>query len=230
MALPVPLYQAGAARTILSTNVVVRCYRAGMTPLGIAREFLSEMSPVEGVAALLVLVNVWLVARRSIWNYAFGIVGVVLYGWIFLHARLYSDTLLQIFFLVLNVYGLAQWRRSQAEAGEVMVERLSTGARLRWALGIVAAVALWGWLMHRFTDAALPWWDAGVAMTSVAAQILMALRRLENWWLWIVANILSIGLYATKSLWITTALYVVLLGLSMWGLARWRAARHGAGA
>ncbi|WP_293987480.1 nicotinamide riboside transporter PnuC [Sphingomonas sp.] len=197
-----------------------------MTSLGIVREFLSEMSPLEGVAALLVLINVWLVARRSIWNYAFGIVGVAIYGWVFFHAKLYSDMLLQVFFLVVQLYGLHQWRRSQAQAGEVVVERLTVATRFAGGAGILVAIALWGWLMHRFTDASFPWWDASVAMTSVAAQILMSVRKLENWWLWIVANVLSIGLYAAKALWITTALYVVLLGLAIWGLARWQAARH----
>ncbi|WP_240047437.1 nicotinamide riboside transporter PnuC [Sphingomonas panacisoli] len=197
-----------------------------MTSFDIAREFLAEMSPIEGVAAVLVLINVWLVARRSIWNYAFGIAGVVIYGWVFFHAKLYSDMLLQVFFLVLNIYGLVQWRRSQAETGEVVVERLGIGRRFVWAAGIIVAVAMWGWLMDTYTDAALPYWDASVAMTSVAAQMLMAWRKLENWWLWIAANILSIGLYAAKSLWITMGLYVLLLGLAIWGLARWRAARQ----
>ncbi|HWU72149.1 MAG TPA: nicotinamide riboside transporter PnuC [Sphingomonas sp.] len=199
-----------------------------MASLGIVREFLSEMSPVEGVAALLILINVWLVARRNIWNYAFGIAGVAIYGVVFFRAKLYSDTLLQVFFLVVQVYGLWQWRRSQRDAGEVVVERLTITARLGWAGGIVLAILGWGWLMHRFTDASFPWWDASVAMISVAAQYLMSVRKLENWWLWILANIVSIGLYAAKALWITTGLYVLLLGISVLGLARWRAARQGA--
>lgn len=193
-------------------------------------ELLREMSPAEAVAALLVLVNVWLVARRSIWNYAFGITGVAIYGWVFFHARLYSDTLLQGFFLVVQLYGWRQWRRSEAQSGEIVVERLRGSARLAWLAAIGVAVLGWGWLMHRFTDAAFPWWDAGVAMTSVAAQILMSLRKLENWGLWIAANLLSIGLYAAKGLWITTGLYLVLLGIAIWGLAQWRSARHQSGA
>jgi nicotinamide mononucleotide transporter len=210
----------GAGRVIVGT----------MASLGIVREFLSEMSPVEGVAALLILVNVVLVALRSIWNYAFGIVGVAIYAVVFFHAKLYSDTLLQLFFLVVQFYGLWQWRRSEINAGEIVVERLTASARLGWLAGILVAVGAWGWLMHRFTDAALPWWDASVAMTSVAAQILMSVRKLENWWLWIAANILSIGLYAAKGLWITTALYVVLLAISLLGLAGWNAARQRAAA
>jgi len=210
---------AGAA---LSSNL--------MASLGIVREFLSEMSPVEGVAALLILVNVVLVALRSIWNYAFGIIGVAIYAVVFFQAKLYSDTLLQVFFLIVQFYGLWQWRRSQRDAGEVVVERLTMAARMGWAAGLVLAILGWGWLMHRFTDASFPWWDASVAMISVAAQYLMSVRKLENWWLWILANIVSIGLYAAKALWITTGLYVLLLGISVLGLARWRAARQGAAA
>jgi nicotinamide mononucleotide transporter len=201
-----------------------------MASLGIVREFLSEMSPIEGVAALLILINVVLVALRNIWNYAFGIVGVAIYAIVFFHAKLYSDTLLQLFFLIVQFYGLWQWRRSQADAGEIVVERLTARARLEWLAGIVVAIAGWGWLMHHFTDAAFPWWDASVAMISIAAQILMSVRKIENWWLWITANILSIGLYAAKALWITTGLYVLLLGIAILGLARWRAARQGAAA
>jgi nicotinamide mononucleotide transporter len=194
---------------------------------------LREMTGAQAVAAILVLTNVWLVARRSIWNYAFGIVGVGIYGWVFLDQRFYSDALLQVFFLVVQFYGLQQWRRSALEAGEVVVARLSTRERAKWVAGIVVATCGWGWLMHRFTNASLPWWDASVAMTSVAAQILMSQRKVENWWLWIAANILSIGLYAYKSLidpahslWITVVLYVLLLGIAIWGLVRWKAARQ----
>jgi len=199
-----------------------------MQSLGIVREFLSEMSPIEGVASLLILINVWLVARRSIWNYAFGIAGVAIYGWVFFRARLYSDMLLQVFFFVVQLYGWRQWRASEEQTGEVQIERLGWFARLNWLVGILFATLAWGWLMHRFTDAAFPWWDASVAMISIAAQILMSVRKLENWWLWIAADMLSIGLYAAKALWITTALYAVLLAIAIWGLVRWQRARHGA--
>lgn len=203
---------------------------APMSSGGVVCEFLSEMSPIEGVASLLVLVNVWLVARRSIWNYAFGIVGVLIYGWVFFGAKLYSDMLLQGFFVVVQLYGWRQWTRSEAAASEVVVERLADRERLLWLAGVVAAIACWGLLMHRFTDAAFPWWDAGVAMISIAAQILMSIRRIENWWLWIAANLLSIGLYVAKALWITAALYVILLVIAIWGLVRWQQARERAAA
>ena len=63
------------------------------------------MSPIEVTAAILGLVNVVLVVRRSLWNYPFALAMVTLYGWIFFHEKLYSDALLQIFFVVVNLYG-----------------------------------------------------------------------------------------------------------------------------
>lgn len=180
------------------------------------------MSAIEAVAALLGLVNVWLVVRRSVWNYPFGIAMVLLYARIFFEAKLYSDALLQLFFLVVQFYGWWNWTRSRAESGEVRVLRLGTRERLTWAASCAAAVLAWGALMHFYTDASYPWWDAGVAIPSVAAQILLSRRFVENWWLWILVDLLAIGLYAAKDLWLTAGLYLVFLGLATWGLVAWR--------
>ncbi|MES1973218.1 MAG: nicotinamide riboside transporter PnuC [Pseudomonadota bacterium] len=184
------------------------------------------MSSIEMIAVALGIVNVALVVRRSLWNYPFGIVMVALYAHIFFGARLYSDALLQLFFFVVQIYGWAHWSRAAAAAGEVRVERLGPRARLAWCAGSVVATALWGWGMHRFTDAAFPWWDAAVAILSVAAQLLMSRRFLENWVLWIAVDLLAIGLYAAKDLWLTAGLYGVFLLLSIWGLLGWRGAER----
>jgi nicotinamide mononucleotide transporter len=186
----------------------------------------ATVSFTEWIAAALVVVNVALVARRSVWNYPVGIAGVALYATVFLDVRLYSDAALQVFFLVLNAYGWANWRRNREEAGTVVVERMTAAGRTLCGVGIGAATLGWGWLMHRFTDASLPWWDAGVAVTSVAAQWLQALRRWESWVLWIAVDLLSVGLYLAKELWPTAALYVLLTGIAAWGLADWLRARQ----
>lgn len=184
------------------------------------------MTAIEGVSAALILANLVLLARRSIWNFPFAIAGVTLYSWVFWEAKLYSDALLQGFFLVLNLYGWLSWSAARAAQGEVVVERMTTPARGLTLAGIVFATGSWGWLMHRFTDAASPWLDAGVAMTSVAAQILLTQRKIENWWLWIAVNAMSIALYASRGLYPTLALYVLILGLSVWSLIEWMRAER----
>lgn len=184
------------------------------------------MTAIEAIAALLILTNSWLLVRRSIWNFAFGIAGVIVYGWIFYYAKLYSDALLQGFFVVVQLYGWHNWTRAKAALGEVVVLRMTTTSRTGCIAAIVAATASWGWIMHRFTDAAAPWLDAGVAMTSVAAQILLTRRKLENWLLWIAVNIMSIVLYASRGLYVTMVLYCAMLALSVWSLIEWRRAER----
>jgi nicotinamide mononucleotide transporter len=184
------------------------------------------VDPVEIVAAVLVLLNVALVARRSVWNYPVGIAAVLLYGWVFAVARLYSDAGLQGFFLVLNVYGWRNWAANRQAAGTVQVLRLSNPARLAWVAGIAGVAWGWGGLMHRYTDASYPWWDAGIAAASVAAQVMMARRQWENWLLWIAVDVASVGLYANKGLWPTTLVYSLLTGLAVWGLGDWLRARR----
>ncbi len=183
------------------------------------------MNALEIVAALLGLANILLLVRRSIWNYPFGIAMVLLYAFVFHEAKLYSDALLQIFFLVVQIYGWWHWVRNKAEAGEIMVERLPGRALLMLGIASLAAIYGWGALMHRFTDASYPWWDGSIAILSVVAQVLLARRYVENWAVWILVDIISIGVYAAKGLWPTFGLYIVFLIVSILGLIEWHRVR-----
>lgn len=180
------------------------------------------MNPIEAVAVALGLANIALIIRRSIWNYPFGIAMVVLYAHIFWNAKLYSDAGLQVFFLVVQFYGWWAWARKQDDDGLVAVERLAKAARVGWVVASVVATVLWGTMMHRLTDASYPYWDGAIAMLSVAAQIMMTRRLIENWWWWIVVDGLAVALFAVKGLWLTSGLYVVFLVLAAFGLIAWQ--------
>lgn len=180
----------------------------------------------EALAAILYLTNSLLLVRRSIWNFPVGIAAVSIYGIIFFEARLYSDMLLQIFYVIVQLYGWHNWSRSNETFGEIVVLRMSRPARASWVAGILATAVTWGWIMHRYTDAAAPWLDAGVAMTAVAAQILLTQRRIETWILWITVNIASIILYASRELYITVGLFSLMLPLAVWSLFAWRKAER----
>jgi nicotinamide mononucleotide transporter len=181
-----------------------------------------NMSPIEIVAVLLGIANILLIIRRSVWNYRFGIAMVTLYFFIFRDAKLYSDAGLQIFFVVVNLYGWWSWSRNKAEAGEIVVQRLGTEGLLAWIAGSAVATLGWGFIMSNHTDASYPFWDAGVAMLSVAGQILMTRRYLENWYWWIAVNAISIPLYVVKDLNLTAGLYALFLVLAIAGLIEWR--------
>lgn len=180
------------------------------------------MTWLEAIAFALGVINVTLVVRRSVWNYPFALAMVTLYAAVFWQARLYSDTLLQGFFFVVNIYGWIGWVANRADSGTIMVESMAARSRARWAAGVAVAALGWGTVMHRYTDAAMPWWDAAIAVASIAAQILMARRKWENWAIWIAVDIGSVGLYLAKGLWLTALLYAVFLVLAVWGLIDWR--------
>ncbi len=184
------------------------------------------MNPWEVLAASLGVINIVLIVRRSVWNYPFGIAMVSISAWLFVQpeVRLYSDALLQVFFFVVQLYGWWSWSQAQAAVGEIQVKRLAPASWAACLAAITVATLGWGALMYRFTDASLPWWDALIAMASVAAQLLMARRYLENWILWIVVDVVAIGVYASKGLMLLALLYLLFLVLSAVGLVSWRRA------
>ena len=190
---------------------------------------LGSVNPLEALATTLGLINIVLIVRRSVWNYPFGLAMVAIYAWLFAQpeVRLYSDAGLQVFFFFVQIYGWWNWARSEADSGEVAVLLMPARERGAWLAAITVATLAWGALMHRFTNAALPWADAFIAMTSVAAQMLMARRFLENWVLWIAVDVVAIGVYAAKGLVLTAWLYTAFLALSAFGLMSWRKAFTG---
>ena len=187
------------------------------------------MHPAEIVASLLGVANIVLLVRRSLWNYPFGLAMVAIYAWVFAAARLYSDALLQLFFFAFQLYGWWAWARADAAAGEVAVVRLAAAARGRWLAAAVVATLLWGLAMRTWTDAAFPFWDAAIAVFSVAAQILLARRVLENWVLWIAVDAGAIALYAARGLYLTAGLYILFLLLATSGLVSWARAERASG-
>lgn len=180
------------------------------------------MGGIEIAAALLGVINVLLVVRRSVWNYPFGIAMVALYFFVFWDAKLYSDALLQIFFLLIQLYGWWAWVHAERVDHGVVVGWLDKSARLRWLAGTAIAILIWGWGMGRFTDAVAPMADATVAGVSVSAQILQSLRKVESWVLWVTVDALAIGLFAWRGLGVTSALYALFLVLAVIGLIEWR--------
>jgi len=181
---------------------------------------------LEIVATLLGLANIVLLMRRSIWNYPFGLAMVALYTHIFFHAKLYSDALLQVFFFVIQLYGWWAWWRAGGGEHRVSVVRLTGPARIAWVAMIALLSLGWGTMMHIYTDASFPWWDAAIAVASIAAQILLARRLIENWILWIAIDLASIPLYLIKGLPYTAGLYLTFLILCGLGLREWAIAER----
>jgi nicotinamide mononucleotide transporter len=195
----------------------------GSTP-ALNRFNVRPMSPIELAAAALGLANILLIIRRSVWNFPVAVAMVALFALLFWQQKLYSDALLQLFFIAANVYGWWAWKRNTLGGDALVVRSMSARQSALWIGFALIATALWGHMMATKTDASYPYWDASILMLSMAAQIIMARRYVENWHWWIVVNLLSIPLYVIKGLSLSAGLYGVFLVLAIVGLVEWRKA------
>lgn len=179
---------------------------------------------VEALATACGLVCVACSVRQNPWTWPAGLATVSLYLWIFLQVRLYSGAALQAVYVVLNAYGWWAWLRGGEDGGALEVSSLSLRAGCAWLAAALGGGLALGVAMARLTDADLPYLDASVTGLSLAGQWLMARKHPENWLFWIAVNVLSVGMYLSKALWLSSGLYAVFLGLAIAGWFSWRRA------
>ncbi|MGA7298436.1 MAG: nicotinamide riboside transporter PnuC [Rhodanobacteraceae bacterium] len=177
---------------------------------------------LELTGAVLSILGVWLTARRHMLCWPLGLASVVVYAWVFIDARLYSDVLLQGAFAVFIIYGWVRWLQHLGDDGRVVIAPLAQRRmRMHLLIGAAGAVLL-GASMHYGTNAALPWLDAALAAFSLVAQFWQARRHIAAWWLWIAVDLIYIGQYIIKGLIITSVLYGVFVVLAVMGLRAWQ--------
>ncbi|AKK68920.1 nicotinamide riboside transporter PnuC [Xanthomonas translucens] len=185
------------------------------------------MSPLELLAVLVNILGVWLTARRVRWCWPVNVVAVLLYAWLFYQWKLYSDMLLQGVYVVLQGYGWWRWSQGRLDHGKVQVGPLPRREGVLSLLAGAAGALSLGWLMHRHTDAALPWLDAALSAFSLVASVWAARKRIANWTLWIVLDSLYVGVFVYKGLYPTAALYAGFVLLAIYGLRLWQAEQRG---
>jgi nicotinamide mononucleotide transporter len=177
--------------------------------------------PLEIAATAFTLVCVILAVKRSLWQFPFGIVGTALGFFVFWNASLYSSAVLQPFFIAVQVYGWWYWLRGDKG---VKPRIRSTDAWLVVILCLGALCVSTGaaYALDALTDAEMPVADASIFGLSVVAQILLDRKRIENWPVWAVINVISVYVYGTQGLWLYTALYVFFFFNAFWGWWEWR--------
>lgn len=175
---------------------------------------------LEIAGTITTILGIWFTTRRMLICWPVVLVADFLYLAVFYHARLFSDALLQVFFVAFTLYGWWHWWRGVVEEGEVRVAPLSARG---WVAGLAAGMigaALLGLLMERI-GAALPHLDATLASYSLVASWWGARKHIANWWLWIAVDIVYIGEYLYKGLQLTALLYAGLTVLAVLGLREW---------
>lgn len=182
-------------------------------------EGLRATSPTEGVAVVLGLAYVVLVARHSRWGWVAGGLSSALFAWLFIAARLPMQSLLQVYYVAMAVYGWRHWSRGGPEQPVIRLPWRVHAAGIGVSLVLGFAVA---GLLARETQAAAPLLDSVTTMVSLFATWLVARKVLENWLYWLVVDCLQAVLFASQGLWFTALLFVLYLGTSIGGYVSWR--------
>lgn len=168
------------------------------------------MTTQEWAANAMVTLSIVLAGRNSIHTWWTGIIGCALFAWVFGEARLYADVTLQGFFIVSSVVGWWRWHGSRHAAPAPVTRASRHTVLIAGVIGAVATLA-YGALLYRFTDAYAPYYDSIVLSFSVIGQWLMMQRRVESWPFWVLVNIVAVPLYASRELYLTSALYAFYL-------------------
>ena len=176
----------------------------------------------EILAVIFGIASVYLSTREHIWSWPTGIVNVSLYFVVFLEAKLYADMGLQVVYLILSVYGWYEWLYGGENRTELHVSRVTRSLGVRLAVMGIVGAALLGTALARFTDAALPYLDSATTTTSLVAQWMMTRKILENWAVWVVVDVVYIGMFIFKHLYLTAGLYAVFLVLAASGYIQWK--------
>jgi nicotinamide mononucleotide transporter len=164
--------------------------------------------------------SVWLAVRQNPWNWPFGVANAVCFLVLFWQARLYGDMALQVLFIAICLLGWYRWLFGGAGHSRLHVTRITPAGAIAYACAGAIATAVFTPYLRSVGDAS-PLLDALTTVLSVEAQYLMTRKVIEHWWIWMAADVIYIGLYASRHLYLTSLLYVVFFAMCVVGWREW---------
>ncbi len=178
-------------------------------------------TPLELISFVLSVATVWLNIRQKHWAWLFAIISSATYGVVFFNSRLYGDMGLQLVFISVSAWGWYQWLHGDAAHEQLPVTALNTRQRWLAAASWLLAFGVLAWFLQNFTDTDMPNSDGFLTAGSLVGQLLLSRKKLENWVVWIVVDILYVALYVHKGLMLTAVLYGMFVVMAAIGLRAW---------
>lgn len=184
------------------------------------------MQYIEILGTIVGLLYLWLEYRASIYLWVASVVMPAIYLVIYYQAGLYADFGINIYYLIIAIYGWAAWRYGFAigrgsEGHELPISY--TPARLWLPLTVITGVvfAAIAWMLINLTDSSVPYADAFTTALSVVGMWMLARKYIEQWWVWLVVDVVSVALYIYKDLHFTAALYALYAVVAIFGYLKW---------
>jgi nicotinamide mononucleotide transporter len=185
------------------------------------------LSILEIIGFVASLLGIWLATRSHVLTWPLQLLASLVYVWLFFDAKLFGESLLQLVYAALALYGWWLWKNQRADS----VIRISSLSRKEWlyiAGGGLLITSLITRLQVQFLPTDLPLLDSGIFVFGLAAQWMQARKKIENWPFWIVLDLIAAGVYAYKGLYLTAVLYIILTALAASGWISWRKERAAA--
>ena len=161
-----------------------------------------------------------LAAFNNIWNWPIAIISVIFYIYIYYHKQLYADTGLQVYFLVMNIYGWYYWSKTPATEEKALIMRITSREIIYSIIAVIIFTIFLGSVL-KYTSASFPYLDSFCAAGSLVGQVWLARKVLENWLIWIFVDIIYVGILIFKHLDLTAILYGIYVPLAIWGYYDW---------
>ena len=182
---------------------------------------------LEYIAVFAGIASVWFSRIENIWVYPVGLVNTIIYIWLSFKFHLLGEASVNFYYTVMSIYGWILWSRRNTEHQNVVVITSSSLREWRnqvlfFAFFYTAIYVALTYLKKEFASGAIPWADALASASAFTGMWLMARKKVESWYWWIVTNITSIPLYFVKGLVFTSVYYAVLLVFAFWGLSEWK--------
>ncbi|ENU57389.1 nicotinamide riboside transporter PnuC [Acinetobacter guillouiae] len=179
------------------------------------------MSPLEIFAVIISIIGVTLTIKRNMWCWVFNFFAFVLYAYLFFEFKLYGETILQVFFMVVNFYGFYHWLKGKQQDQEIRIEPIAVQTVILQMIIAAVGGGVFGLSLHYFTDAALPMLDSQLAAFSLLATYWTSRKHIATWVLWVFVDIVYVGMFMYKELFLTAALYAAFVGLAGFGWWQW---------
>lgn len=176
---------------------------------------------LELLSFALSVITVALNIRQIHWAWLFSILSSGMYAAVFFNTRLYGDMGLQFVFILVSVWGWANWLRGDDSHERLQVTRLNARGRWNSLVVTVLAFVFLAWFLKSYTDTDVPYADGFLTAGSLLGQILLSRKKLENWHVWIIVDVLYVGLYVYKGLMLTALLYAIFVVMAIMGLRAW---------
>ena len=174
------------------------------------------------------LIYLWQEYRASIYLWITSIILPAIYLYVYYQAGLYADFGINIYYLVIALYGWLAWRYNfslrgkRKESKELSISHIRQGVIIRLALLFLAAWAIISYILIHYTNSTVPFTDAFTTALSIVGMYMLARKYIEQWWVWLVVDITSCALYIYKELYFTAALYALYAIIAIFGYRKWK--------